>query len=74
MKKLTKLTVNLKNNKIQLIRGLPKVLEISKPSSYVASPLIAKRMKPFIDGKFVKECLMAVAIIVCPEKGQFLRT
>ena len=34
------------------------------------SALIGKRMKPFSDGEFVKDCLLAVVDIVCPEKKQ----
>ncbi|XP_069767039.1 general transcription factor II-I repeat domain-containing protein 2-like isoform X2 [Narcine bancroftii] len=36
-------------------------------ASYAVSKLIAEKMKPFTDGDFVKECLMAVVDIVCPE-------
>ena len=32
------------------------------------SKLIAEKMMPFAEGDFVKECLMAVVDIVCPEK------
>ena len=37
-------------------------------ASYAVSSLIAKKMKPFTDGEFVKDCLMEVVQIVCPEK------
>ncbi|XP_032881422.1 general transcription factor II-I repeat domain-containing protein 2A-like [Amblyraja radiata] len=36
-------------------------------ASYAVSKLIAENMKPFNDGDFVKECLMAVVDILCPE-------
>ena len=33
------------------------------------SPIqLQKNMKPFTDGDFVKDCLMAVVEVVCPEK------
>lgn len=35
-------------------------------ASYVLSELIAKHLKPFTDGEFVKECLIKAAEIVCP--------
>ncbi|KAI6652917.1 General transcription factor II-I repeat domain-containing protein 2A-like [Oopsacas minuta] len=37
-------------------------------ASFAVSELIGKRMKPFTDGEFVKECLLTVADIICPEK------
>ena len=30
--------------------------------------MIAKRLKPFTDGEFVKECILTVVDIVCPDK------
>ncbi|KAI6651126.1 General transcription factor II-I repeat domain-containing protein 2-like [Oopsacas minuta] len=37
-------------------------------ASFAVSELIGKRMKPFTDGEFVKECLLNVVDIICPEK------
>ena len=37
-------------------------------ASFEVSSLIASRLKPFTDGKFVKDCLLAVVDVVCPEK------
>ncbi|XP_077968766.1 general transcription factor II-I repeat domain-containing protein 2A-like [Styela clava] len=37
-------------------------------ASYEVAKLIAEHMKPFVDGEFVKECLMTVVGIVCPDK------
>ena len=37
-------------------------------ASYALSKLIAEKIMPFAEGEFVKECLMAVVDIVCPEK------
>ena len=37
-------------------------------ASYVVAEKIAKNSKTYSDGEFVKECLLAVSEIVCPEK------
>ena len=37
-------------------------------ASYIISELIAKKLKEFSDGEFVKECLVAAAEVLCPEK------
>ena len=41
----------------------------NKPkTSYIVSYLIAKKMKPFTEREFIKECMMSVVKEVCPEK------
>ncbi|XP_073714015.1 general transcription factor II-I repeat domain-containing protein 2B-like [Misgurnus anguillicaudatus] len=37
-------------------------------ASYVVSQLIAKAGKPFTEGHFLKDCMLKVADILCPEK------
>ena len=37
-------------------------------AALVVSLLIAKRMKPFTDAEFIKECTLAIVNEVCPEK------
>ena len=37
-------------------------------ASYEVSRILARRMKPFSDGDFIKECLVAVVDSVCPEQ------
>ncbi|KAM3860074.1 general transcription factor II-I repeat domain-containing protein 2A-like [Diretmus argenteus] len=37
-------------------------------ASYIVSEMLAKAGKPFTDGMFVKNCMMKVAGVVCPEK------
>ncbi|XP_076810261.1 general transcription factor II-I repeat domain-containing protein 2A-like [Clavelina lepadiformis] len=37
-------------------------------ASYEVAKVIAKNMKPFTDGDYVKDCLMAVVKVICPEK------
>ncbi len=36
--------------------------------SYVVSEMIAKAGKPFTEGQFIKDCMLKVADILCPEK------
>ena len=45
--------------------------EKNTQASYEVSKLIAKNMKPFTDGDFVKDCLMAVVEVICPEKKNY---
>ena len=40
-------------------------------AAVVVSSLIAKRMKPFTDAEFIKECILAIVNKVCPEKILF---
>jgi hypothetical protein len=42
--------------------------EIPVKAIYAVSKIIGKRLKPYVDGKFVKECLEVVGDIICPEK------
>jgi hypothetical protein len=37
-------------------------------ASFVVSENIAKHSKSFSEGEFIKECLVDVASIICPEK------
>ena len=45
--------------------------EKNTQASYEVAKLIAKNMKPFTDGDFVKDCLMAVVEVICPEKKKY---
>ena len=45
--------------------------EKNTQESYEVAKLIAKNMKPFTDGDFVKDCLMAVVEVICPEKKNY---
>jgi hypothetical protein len=38
-------------------------------ASFEVAHLIAKKSKPFTDGNFVKDCLLKVSEIICPEKA-----
>ena len=37
-------------------------------TSYEISEIIAKKLKPHIEGEFVKECIVATAKLIAPEK------
>ena len=36
--------------------------------SYVITQKIAKKSKPFVEGEFIKECMVDSAVILCPDK------
>ena len=42
----------------------------SVQASYAMSYKIAKVMKPFVTGDFVKDCILTASEIVCPDKKQ----
>ena len=42
--------------------------EDSVKASFVVSEMIAKASRPFTEGQFVKECMIKVCEIMCPEK------
>jgi hypothetical protein len=45
--------------------------EIAVKASYAISKIIAKWLKPYSSGEFVKECLEVVGNIIYPEKNNF---
>ena len=62
---------NLKSGFEQQTNFFKKKQEESKSvtkAALVVSSLIAKRMKPFTDAEFIKECTLAIINEVCPEK------
>ncbi|GFQ99430.1 general transcription factor II-I repeat domain-containing protein 2 [Trichonephila clavata] len=48
--------------------------EAATRASFRVALEIAKRGKPFTDGKMIKECIIAVAEEMCPEKVNLLKT
>ena len=42
--------------------------ERSTRASYAVSLLIAKKMHPFTDADFVKDCILAAVDVICPEQ------
>lgn len=67
--KLSALKLELKNQQNRLKSLLHSSSDIIK-SSYSVASIIAKKMKPFSDGEFVKECLNAVIKDVLPDKSK----
>ena len=66
---------NLKSGLEQQTNFFKKKQEKSKSvtkAALVVSSLIAKRMKPFTDAKFIKECTLPIVNEVCPEKKVLL--
>lgn len=47
-----------------------KLQKKATAASYEVAKLIAQHGKPFIDGEFIKQCLMKVTKAMCPEKVQ----
>ncbi|XP_065811264.1 general transcription factor II-I repeat domain-containing protein 2-like [Labrus bergylta] len=47
-----------------------KIQENATTASYEVAKLIAQHGKPFSDGDFIKQCLIKVTEIMCPEKVQ----
>ncbi len=43
-------------------------IDAAVEASYVVSEMIAKAGKPFTEGQFIKDCMLKVADILCPEK------
>ncbi|GFR02502.1 general transcription factor II-I repeat domain-containing protein 2 [Trichonephila clavata] len=48
--------------------------EAATRASFRVALEIAKRGKPFTDGEMIKECIIAVAKEMCPEKVNLLKT
>ncbi|KAJ4941574.1 hypothetical protein JOQ06_011453 [Pogonophryne albipinna] len=53
--------------------NLAKSGEAVTQASYVVAHEIARRSKPFSDGEFVRDCILKVADIVCPEQKSKFR-
>jgi len=67
--KLREFTSQLKTQQKMFSSALQQPSNIVK-ASYSVSFLIAKKMKKFSDGEFVKECLEAVAKDILPDKNK----
>ncbi len=51
-----------------LFHRAKKDADAAVEASYVVSEMIAKAGKPFTEGQFMKDCMLKVADILCPEK------
>ena len=43
-------------------------------ASYVVSQLIAQKLRPHVEGEFVKECMVATAELLVPEKVKLFQS
>ncbi|XP_023366110.1 general transcription factor II-I repeat domain-containing protein 2-like isoform X2 [Otolemur garnettii] len=68
-KKLNELKERLKFQHDFLL-DMNKLNDVAMKCSYVLSEKIAQASKPFTDGEFIKECLLSIAEIMCPEHRQ----
>ena len=69
--KLENLKKNLKSE--QSIFSKLTVRSSVTAVSFAISNIIAKRMKPFTDGEYIKECLNEFADQCCPDKKQLIQ-
>ncbi len=51
-----------------LFHKAKKDADAAVEASYVVSEMIAKAGKPFTEGQFIKDCMLKVTDILCPEK------
>ena len=47
-----------------------KAREASVKASFAISEMIAKSSLPFVEGKFIKQCMLKACEILCPEKSR----
>ena len=67
--RLGKLMKGLKSQQDSIFR--PTIdKEKAMLSSYIVSQKIAEKCKPFSDGEFVKDCMVACAMKLCPKEKQ----
>ena len=64
---LSKLETSFKKQSSLFLKATDESEKITR-ASYDVSLRIAIAMKPFTEGSFVKECMLAVADSICPEK------
>ncbi|KAG0714716.1 General transcription factor II-I repeat domain-containing protein 2 [Chionoecetes opilio] len=64
---IVKLSGNLQKNTSLFRKQTTEADKVTR-TSYEVSRLLARRIKPFTDGDFIKECIMVVIDSLCPEK------
>ena len=69
--KVKELTKVLRGQQMVLSKASLQQESVVKASNVVAE-IIAKKSKPFSDGEFIKECIVRVADVICPEKKETL--
>lgn len=65
--KIQKLTANLEKQQ-QMFHKQRTQLDNVVKASFIVSSKLAKALKPFAEGEFIKECMLEVCSILCPEK------
>ena len=70
--KLDNLKRNLKSEQSIFSKSDSSVKSVTAVS-FAISNIIAKRMKPFTDGEYIKECLNEFADQCCPDKKQLIQ-
>lgn len=65
--KIQKLKSNLDKQQ-QMFNKQRTQLDNVVKASFIVSSKIAKSLKPFAEGEFVKECLLEISDVLCPEK------
>ncbi|XP_050700545.1 general transcription factor II-I repeat domain-containing protein 2-like [Eriocheir sinensis] len=64
---VVRLSGDLQKTTLHFPKGTVEADKVTR-ASYEVSRLLARRMKPFTDGDYIKECLVAVVDSVCPEQ------
>ena len=67
MKKLSNSMCHCRNNET-FFTNINKSSEDSVKASFVLSEMIAKSLRPFTEGPFIKECFVKACEILCPDK------
>ncbi|CAK1588278.1 unnamed protein product [Parnassius mnemosyne] len=65
--KIQKLTANLEKQQQMFHKQRAQLDDVEK-ASFILSSKLAKALKPFAEGEFIKECMLEVFCILCPEK------
>ncbi|CAK1594088.1 unnamed protein product [Parnassius mnemosyne] len=65
--KIQKLTANLEKQQQMFHKQRTRLDNVVK-ASFVLCSKLAKALKPFAEGEFIKECMLGVCGILCPEK------
>ncbi|CAK1600011.1 unnamed protein product [Parnassius mnemosyne] len=60
-------TANLEKQQQMFHKQRTKLDNVVK-ASFILSSRLAKALKPFAEGEFIKECMLEVCGILCPEK------
>lgn len=65
-KRADELVRRLKQQQTVFVRQ-SNIQEAATKASFMVAHMLAKRNKPFSDGEFVKECMLQVVNVLCPE-------